>query len=562
MPTPSWPAILRHGCFWGLLALALAVHVADFPPRYQLRNLDERPYVEGGFALWEGITPTYKYSPAGPQTWISWGFAAVESARDYFQPSPRQQSAPFVLRPFMAGSRALFDLYHDWSIPRWVEVGANVAIAIAAVAAGFGLGFKRGGLPGALLVGGLTAFLPIFIDLGDEARPYVMAWGMGIIALYYSASSPTSRASPRASAVWMGLSIATRIDMVLLFPLALADLWEPGERVVLRLGRLVRYVVIALVVMQLVSPWVLTNLVGNLRIIATVRLAEPATGPVPISQTIYNVMIGQGLIVAILLVAAAVIWAQPPRVWLQRGVAVYALLLALTMLKATEWGLQHQGGPLVVLIVASGIGAAAAAARWPRWVWPAVAVGVILPAFQTARFVLDRRDYVPAPSTEWVNTHVVPGTRVYMSEGIHDPLPTRVASDALWNEVADPDAWMKKESNALQRFSSATSDFPRAFSEENMIVERGIRREWFILGDDDSSDPRFDIRVFTESPVFGIKADPASIEAAYKSTGGILIAPANYDDALGPPIIEWLNSKGDGVRIYCSSPSFLIPSPH
>src|ERR1700677_1924917 len=128
-----------------VILIATVLRWGDFPGRYERRDYDERPYVISGFALWEGITPTYKYSPAGPQIWISWAFAAVDSARYLIHPSAEERGVPLVLRPFVAGNHALFDLYRDWSTPRLVEAMASALVGVAAAAAGFALGWKRGG---------------------------------------------------------------------------------------------------------------------------------------------------------------------------------------------------------------------------------------------------------------------------------------------------------------------------------------------------------------------------------------------------------------------------------
>jgi len=34
----------------------------------------------------------------------------------------------------------------------------------------------------------------------------------------------------------------------------------------------------------------------------------------------------------------------------------------------------------------------------------------------------------------------------------------------------------------MERFHASAGDLPRALSEENMIIERGNRRQWFISG--------------------------------------------------------------------------------
>jgi len=536
-----------RGARWALVVLllaALALRAADFPARYEYRNCDERPYCQSGLAMWEGITPTYKYSPAGPQIWISWLYAAFYSAKDFALPGAEERAAPFVLRPFVAVNHALFDIYHDWSRLRQIQAAANVALALAAVAAGFALGRRRGGLPAALIVAGMTAAMPLMVDLGVQARPYMMGWALGLIALYYSAEERTT-----AAAIVMGLAVGTRIDMLVLLPLAWADLW-PAPRF---FRRAARYTALAAMTSLLIAPWLLTNLLGNLRTIATVRVAEPnGTASTPL-ETLREICIHQGLGVTILLAAAALFLAPPGRSKPRWAAAIYVLLLAVSMFKATHFGLSHQGGPIVALIAFSAVGASAVWARWRGLAWALAALALGPPLISSVRDIAaTRRAYTPSYATQWIERHVPPGTLVYLAPSLHDPLPTRAASDALWAQVVEHDSWELKVRSAMERFHASAGDLPRALSEENMIIERGNRRQWFILGGrQELPEPRYDIRVFDDSVVFGVQ----DVSADFHRTGGVVVC----DDAvgtmpadLGQPAVQWVNSDGNGVRVYCS----------
>jgi hypothetical protein len=537
-----------------IVIAALLIRVADFPPRYCMRDMDERPYVQSGLALWEGITPTYEYSPAGPQIWISWTYAAASSAAHFSHPGPEERSAPAVLRPFVAVNHALFDVYRDWSLLRWIEVAANIAVAVAAVAAAFALGVRRGGLAVGIFVGGLTAALPLFVQLSGEARPYIMGWSLGIIALYFSAIAFQRRRAATWSAIAMGLAIGSRVDMLLLLPLAYADLWYADDNALTaRLRRLLGYTAIVAIASLLIAPWLLTNLMGNLRAIVSVRAATPTQAPTPLSHILRELVWDQGLIVALLATVAAIVLPAPGRPRPRWIAGVYVILLAASILKATGFGLRHQGGPITAVIVFAGAGMAAVAQRWPRVVWTAVALGLLLPIIQSGRDIARRRDRETNDyATLWLERHVPPGTRIYLSPTIHDPLPTVEASRAIWGEVADPDAWKTKVQSALRRFSSVSKDLPPALSEENMIVERGVCREWFILGSrTELPDARFDIRVFSYSEVFGVR----EVASEYRKTGGVLICDDVYapmPTGMGQPVAQWVGSRGGGVRVYCS----------
>jgi hypothetical protein len=537
-----------------VILIATVLRWGDFPGRYERRDYDERPYVISGFALWEGITPTYKYSPAGPQIWISWAFAAVDSARYVIHPSAEERGVPLVLRPFVAGNHALFDLYRDWSTPRVVEAMASALVGVAAAAAGFGLGWKRGGWMPAALVGGLVAVLPVFVQTGDQARPFMMGWGFGIIALYYAAVAPDRPRAGRWSAFFMGLAIASRIDMLMLLPLAWADLIDLDTKPWPRVRRIFFFTFWTAVTALLVSPWILTNLIGNLRTIATVRLAEPTAGMQSSKlQMALDVAVFQGLGVSVALMMCGLFLAAGDRKRVRWASALFAILLVMSVLKDTGFGLKHQGGPIVALVTFAGVGMAGLARRWPKVALAALALALAPPAIDViVNIVIDRRTFVADHTTEWVERHVPPGTRVYLSPEIHDPLPTVEASNALWAEVNDGDAWMRKMESGMQRFHVSTADYPRAFSEENMIIEKGLRREWFILGSRPFiSDPRYDIRTFSESVVFGVK----DVSAEFKRTGGVLICDdfqGIMPTDVGPPVAQWLDAYGKGIRIYVS----------
>jgi hypothetical protein len=539
-------------CLFLLLVISVGILIVNFPARYDLRNGDEGFYVQSGLALWEGITPTAKYAPAGPQTWISWLYAAGSTARDYLRPRPEERTAPGVIKPFVAANQALFDLYRDWSTLRWIEVVANDLVYLAAVAAAFGLGYKRGGsapLAGAILVGGMTAALPLFVKLSGEARPYIMAWGFGIIALYF-AVGPRRRLT--ASAIALGFAIGSRVDMLLLFPLVYVDVlraegnWRAGVR------GAVHYTLIVAMTTLLIAPWLLTNLVGNLRSIATIGLARPKGGWVSLTSTVWDIVGRHGLGVCVVLAAAALVY---PTEKGSKLAAVYVLLLACSALKATAWGLQHQGGPVVALVTFSGVGLAAIHGRWPRVVWYFVLLSLLVPAVRTVRDIHERRrEYVRNYAVAWIERHVPAGTIVYTSTAMLNPLPTPQSADAIWDEVNHTGAWTLKVTEALKRFHGESNDLPRAFSEEDMIMEKGIRRVWYILGGrTDLPDPRYDIRTFSDSPIYSMNV--SEVSAAFKATGGVIIcydANGVMPTDLGTPSIEWVNGEGRGCRIYCS----------
>jgi hypothetical protein len=540
-----------------VVAIAVALRLADFPSRYVKRDFDERPYAQGGLALWEGITPTYSYAPAGPQVWIGWAYAAASTSRYLVFPATEERAVPLVLRPFVAGNHALFDVYRDWSILRLIEAFCCGVVAVCACAAGFRLGWKWGGWAPAFLIGGTAAVLPLFIEMSGQSRPYAMAWGFGIIAIYYAVAAAQRPSAQRWSAIFMGLAIATRVDMLLVLPLIWTELWNLDASIRPRLRRLIGYCLFVAVVSLLVSPWLLTNLIGNLRAIATVRIAEP-TNFHGSKAMLFEIIAHQGLAVDLLLVVCPIFLVTPGKKGIRLAAAIYVILLAISMLRGTGFGLRHQGAPLVALIAFAGVGMAGVARRWPRIALALLTLALAPPAIGAMIDIYHRRTLeVVDHSRQWVERHVPPGTLVYLSPGIRDLLPTVAASNRLWAEVTDADAWKKKLESGMKRFGVGSDDYLRAFSEENMIVERGLRREWFILGTlPFLPEPRFDVRIFAESTVFSVTVvSSPDISTTYRRTGGVLIcnnAEGVMPTDVGTPVVQWINSQNQGIRIYCS----------
>jgi len=212
----------------------------------------------------------------------------------------------------------------------------------------------------------------------------------------------------------------------------------------------------------------------------------------------------------------------------------------------------------VALIAFAGVGMAGVARRWPRIALALLTLALAPPAIGAMIDIYHRRTLeVVDHSRQWVERHVPPGTLVYLSPGIRDLLPTVAASNRLWAEVTDADAWKKKLESGMKRFGVGSDDYLRAFSEENMIVERGLRREWFILGTlPFLPEPRFDVRIFAESTVFSVTVvSSPDISTTYRRTGGVLIcnnAEGVMPTDVGTPVVQWINSQNQGIRIYCS----------
>ncbi|HUI07683.1 MAG TPA: hypothetical protein VL486_11840 [Verrucomicrobiae bacterium] len=528
------------------------VRFLHWPALHELRDEDELPYAWGSLQLLEGGVPPYKFAPAGPQTWVGWLYEGVISLTHLALPDAVERGAPLQVRPFLAVNHALFDAYRDSGALRQVWVVISFLCAMGAVVAGFRLGLAKAGLAGAILLGGTAALLPLFVGFSVQARPYMAGWGFGMMALYYALASRHPK-SPTISAVLMGLSIGSRVDMLMLLPIVWSETYA-RSRGRQRLNNMFYYHSVLLITFLAVAPWFLMTLVGCLRIIGTVRIStvgEVVAGPVAVLRAITW---QQGLLLHVLFFLFAIaLWivCRPRRVFL----ATYILLAGLSMLKGTAFGLRHQGAPLILVIV-TGV----YAIDWVRQRSPSLALvlgltALVLPAWQTQRLVMaSRRQYVPELATQWVEKHVPAGTIVYLQPSIRNLLPTAISADATWSEVTDNAAWRRKFESGLRRFDLRAGEIPRALSEENMLVERGDRRGLFILGSRLWIDaPRYDIRVYKLGPVFGVRDLPA----AFKQTGGVIILRTEADDpdviSLGSPTVAWLDTAGRGTRIYCSA---------
>ena len=322
-----------------LLLGAIVLRIWDFPALYDERGVDEIQYTQGSLELLEGITPAYKYAPAGTETWLGWGYAGSLAAKYLLHPSAEEKAVPFQVRPFVAVNHALFDLYRDLSGIRRFIVIISVLLSVIAVAAAFAVGARTAGVAGGVLIGGLFAAAPLMITYAEQARSFSIAWSFAIIAIYFAVCR-LGRTAYWGSAIFMGLAISQRIDMLGLLPLLWLELWyATREKKTARsfwqsTGILLKNAAITLVVTLLVAPWLMTNLIGNLRTIVTVRFSPPPV-PVPISATLMEFGWEEGLgIVAVLFVAGTLFGLVTRR--LRRPlVCLYALLLLPTVAKST-----------------------------------------------------------------------------------------------------------------------------------------------------------------------------------------------------------------------------------
>lgn len=559
-------------CFCLVLIVAALLRVSAFPCRYDFRDGDELGYLQGGLQLIEGLPPPLHYAPGAPEAWLGWLHAGLLSCRYMVVPTAEEREAVLQVRPFTAINHALFDLYRDMSGMRIEFIVLSMVVSLLAVAAGFCLGLRWAGLGGAILLGGLMAFVPMLIEHSALAKPYSLAWSLSMIALYFAAR--TDRRSRLVSAVIMGLAIASRIEMVSLLPLACILLWTSRTSFAGYLRTTGGYLAAAIVTAQLAAPWLLTNLVGNLRAIVTVRFGRPTGPEITWREILWMVAWGQGIgVVAVMvLVAATVVLVRRRAAEGAEGrtssaacgtgdtpngagwwvIIAYSCLMFATVFQNTGYGLRHHGPAIMALLVAAPLTLSPLTRIWPRAVWYVVGLAVALPLCQSSRWIWAYRHSArPEDATAWIESHVPAGTVVYTSSTFHDLLPTPQSADADWNEVAGGDAAARKFKSGLARFGLKATAMPRALSEQLMMTERGAPRRSYILGSRSAlAGPRYVVRRFFNSAVFGLQ-DPLP---EFARTGGVLVwRGAGPARELPDPFETWTDASGEGTYIYVSS---------
>jgi hypothetical protein len=530
----------------------------EFPGRYELRDVDETGYLAGGPQLIEGIAPGYKAAPGGPQFWAEWAYVAVDAARRMVEPGPRESAVPLQVRPFIALDDALFHTYRDLSRMHQYFVGLNVGLALLGCCAAAGLGICYGGWAGGLLVGGLFAIWPLFIEYSEESRPYAAAWAFGMIAMWLAAL-PQRNARLWSAAVCLGLAIGSRIDILNLLPLLwwiYLDRQPPTQSVVRRVRRLVLASLLAGAVAVFVSPWLMTSLVGELRAIATVRFNPTPSGHVPWTSTLAEFGFNKGAALATILALAAVCMQPRGRMLRTLVLAFFWALLFASMLKERGFGLHQHAEVFLALLVLLAASLPALLSRFPRIGIVAVILALALPTTLSATSIPHiRAAYQGDDVVPWVEQHIPAGTVVYIYGSpwlMPSLLPTPQSSQAIWSEVTDDQAWRKKFQAGLARFGLTADELPRALSEENLVQERGNSRGWFILGGHaDLPIPRYDIRLMRNSPIFGVQ----DLSAALKQQGGVVVwrtGTLRPPTELGAPIVQWLDGGGSGVLVFCT----------
>src|SRR5262249_44144854 len=163
----------------------------------------ETNYMNSGLVLFEGLTPGMRVAPAAPECWLTWLYAAGRTSMAVVRPHGALATVSWQARPFLAIDQVLFDIYQDMSgLRQFLLVGQGV-VALGGVFAAFRLGVHSGGVAGGILMGGVVALLPLYIDFVAMSRPYSDAWAYAWMTL---CSAAVLRQTRRW--VWTGLFLA------------------------------------------------------------------------------------------------------------------------------------------------------------------------------------------------------------------------------------------------------------------------------------------------------------------------------------------------------------------
>lgn len=311
-----------------LVTLAALLRIWNLPDLREMRDPDELVYVPNGLMAWEGLPPGMRTGPAGPQTWIGWFYAAGRSGWELLRPQGAQK-VPLVLKPFMAIEQALFKTYEDLSGLRQLLLWISLLVGVAGVYGGYRLGLKYGGAAGGLLIGGLVAVLPMYVEYCAIAKSCSDAWMLAILAVSCAATmSGTKRGW--LPGILLGLAIGSRIDMVLVAPLVLWALWDSHEAGSAR-KQMLATLALTLASALLSAPWTVEGFVGMLRNIGMSRVAGYWIIDSPRLTTLRDLAWQEGL-GPVLLATIIGLFLLPAGTRLKRGVlAGFAALMAATM---------------------------------------------------------------------------------------------------------------------------------------------------------------------------------------------------------------------------------------
>lgn len=535
-----------------LLAAALCIRLVALPWAGGQVEADEVGYLSDGLLRAEGVVQAYKASPSAPLTWFAWMVTWATAALDVVRSGPPGGSYSNLLWVPAALEKALFGYYADLTGLRLAGVLFFLPVTVAAAYALFALGRRHGGLWVAVPAGILGACLPVFVEYAVQARPYALAWALAILAIA-AVSIGSGWVRTVGAGILLGLSTATRIDMAVALPLVLIALWRRPEPRVSPLRDVLAVMASAPLAFMVVAPWYLPHLLGNLRLIISIRLYPQIAVGAP--SAIENLLFG-GIAVALPVTLIGLLLSQRHTRNADWIALAWLALLTAGAMRPSHHGLRHDGGLVVAVVTLLPMALQNIGLRL-RQNHRAVVLGamalvlagpvVVLGAAKAWKLASDNR---PDKAVAWIESNVPAGSRVFIRDRLDIPLPTPAASDALWNEVASPDAWkLKMQGASASRFGTAGSRVPIALSEEHMYLDRAIRRRFYILGAPYAPErPRYRLGIVSDGTMFDLSSR-AAIDLLC-AEGGVYIHNGPAIPRLGTPTATWLDHSLRGTYIY------------
>jgi hypothetical protein len=546
---PARGRVWENITFWLCILLAAALRLAIFPHGHSPVYTDEANYLTDGLNLIEGIVPGNKYAPAGPTTWFTAVYAGIGTVVTWFSNSADLSGFSGLLRPVAALEATLFHIYADMATLRLAVVALTVALTLVSVGAMYRLGLAAGDASGrsdatiapAVIGALLAATVPIYVVFSVQTRPYAMAWAFALMAVAAIVAGRGRWATVYAG-ILLGLAIGSHVDMMRIGPLALLLSWrrsrqrdEPPWR---DGGTLIAASVVTFLV---IAPWYVTHLIDNVRQIISVRFL-----PTPHEEEAWRELLSGGIAIPLAVAIAGLLLGALRRRWPDLLCGVWLALNVAILLRVSSHGLFHDGALVVMIIALAPLGAAllqelVPALRQPVGGAALVVIVVGLTVYQGAAATTEAiPNQTPDEAVAWVDAHVPGGTRVYSLYRIAMPLPTPAASERLWDDVATPDAWVRKYVyDTTQKFKLGGARPLRVMSQDRIASDYGFRRRYFILGAPlDPNRPRYDLWEDFEGSFYDRHTD--AIVADLCQHGGVYIRYGSALAQLPAPAIAWL----------------------
>jgi hypothetical protein len=545
------PATLRGYAIESFaLIVGLGLRMLFFSPSYVLMQEDELGYAGDGLLLLEGVPLGFKFAPGAFTAWLGFAYGIGSWIVNTFRSLGSGIELPVLVRPLVTLDQTLFNIYADMSGLHAALAAASMLLSLLAIYAASRVGRYFADWPGALLVGGLTAVVPLFCSLSVQSRPYSPAWSLTVLSLFF-----VLQGGPRRwmwAGILYGLAVATRIDMLFIAPLIGWLIWiVPADQTRVRFGaQMAGTTILAFVVS---APWFVGHFVGNVRKIVTV--VALGTGAVE-TRPIWSLMTEQGFAIVAIVTLLGLLFRCRTEPW-RSGVALAYLLLlgAGLFVIITSGGLRHVGHTFLIMIVLSGYALGGIQQLFGRQrslqISGVIAgLALLLPFVASLSMARETRSsWVEHDAVGWIESHVASGSRVFLARPYTSiPLPTEASADGIWGEAVRQTAWSDKLERRLAGIDVVLDPLPRGLSMEHMYQELAGLRRYFILGGGGQPfRPRYDLVLIPRNET-DEKFRHALSE--FLEDGGVFWHSGQPLDELGPPSRAWLATNGKGVFLY------------